>query len=103
MAFNLWTYYLLQDGYCHANKSLAAVNLASYTNVTAYDQEALKFAISAKGPVSVGIDASHMSLSFYADGVYYEPACGKVSVDGPLHSRKYPRNGNIQPPTLLCS
>lgn len=52
------------------------VKITGYTNVTAYDQEALKFAIANKGPISVGIDASHKSLSFYADGVYYEPDCG---------------------------
>ncbi|XP_052777162.1 digestive cysteine proteinase 1-like isoform X2 [Mya arenaria] len=68
--------YLAQDGYCHDEKVTAMVQVASYVNVTAYDQEALTFAISSNGPVSVAIDASHLSLSFYADGVYYEPQCG---------------------------
>lgn len=68
--------YLAQDGYCHDDKAPSMVKLTGYTNVTAYDQEALTFAIASKGPVSVAIDASHKSLSFYADGVYYEPECG---------------------------
>jgi len=28
------------------------------------------------GPVSISIDASHPGLSFYTNGVYYDPACG---------------------------
>ena len=53
------------------------MKLSGYVNVTAYDQDALTLAIANKGPVSVAIDASHKSLSFYANGVYYEPACGE--------------------------
>ncbi|CAH2240377.1 jg26416, partial [Pararge aegeria aegeria] len=33
------------------------------------------FAIFKYGPVSVAIDASHKSFSFYSNGVYYEPKC----------------------------
>jgi len=33
-------------------------------------------AIYEKGPISVAIDASHKSFSFYSHGVYYEPECG---------------------------
>ena len=38
----------------------------------------LKMAIATHGPTAVGIDASHKSFSFYSDGVYYEPQCGKL-------------------------
>ncbi|XP_052215701.1 digestive cysteine proteinase 1-like isoform X1 [Dreissena polymorpha] len=91
--------YLAQDAYCHDDKVSSIVQLSGYTNVTAYDQEALAFAIATKGPVSVAIDASHLSLSFYADGVYYEPACGSGPDDldhavlavgyGTLNGEKY--------------
>ena len=66
-----------QDGYCHVNNvTNAAAKISSYVNVT-NSRDALKAALAFKGPISVGIDASHKSLSFYANGVYYEPACGK--------------------------
>ena len=55
------------------------MQLQNYVNITAYDQQALKFAIAHMGPVSVAIDASHKSLSFYANGVYYDSACGKLN------------------------
>ena len=46
-----------------------------YKNVTSGDLNALKVAIAKHGPISVGIDASHRSLSFYSHGVYYEDQC----------------------------
>ena len=54
--------------------------LTGYVNITSGDQDALTAAIATKGPISVAIDASHKSLSFYANGVYYEPQCGKLKL-----------------------
>ena len=54
--------------------------LTGYVNITSGDQDALTAAIATKGPISVAIDASHKSLSFYANGVYYEPQCGKLKI-----------------------
>ena len=50
-------------------------------NVTSGSTDALKVAIAKHGPVSVGIDASHKSLSFYSSGVYFEPKCGNTLDD----------------------
>ncbi|ELT93269.1 hypothetical protein CAPTEDRAFT_181131 [Capitella teleta] len=73
--------YLAQDSYCHiANVSNTIATISSYVNVTS-TTEGLRAAIAFKGPISVGIDASHKSLSFYANGVYYEPACGNKPDD----------------------
>ncbi|XP_069751195.1 digestive cysteine proteinase 1 [Narcine bancroftii] len=69
--------YLGQNGFCHYNKSTLVAKIKSYTNVTSGDSEALKMAIFKNGPVAVGIDASHKSLRFYSNGVYYEPKCKK--------------------------
>ena len=40
--------------------------------------KALVQAIYEHGPISVAIDASHLSFAFYSHGVYYEPSCGKL-------------------------
>lgn len=77
--------YLAQDGYCQKNNIKPVVNIQDYVNITSGDKQALMLAIANKGPISVGIDASHKSLSFYANGVYYEPACGNT-VDDLDHS-----------------
>ena len=51
--------------------------MTSYVNVTPYNEQALKVAMAKHGPISVAIDASQKSLTFYSSGVYYEPKCGK--------------------------
>lgn len=73
--------YLGQDGYCHFNASDVAAKIDGYVNVTSGSEEMLRIAIATHGPTAVGIDASHKSLSFYADGVYYEPKCGSTPDD----------------------
>jgi len=55
----------------------ATAHMKGFVNVTSGDIDALKAAVATQGPISVAIDASHRSLSFYANGVYYEPDCGK--------------------------
>ena len=66
-----------QDSFCHFNPTKVGAQLSGYVNVTSGSLDALKEAIATKGPVAVGIDASHLSFVFYANGVYYEPKCGK--------------------------
>jgi C1A family cysteine protease len=75
--------YLGIDGFCHVDDptTVMALQIQSYGNVTSGDLDALKVAIAKHGPVSVGIDAAHKSLSFYSDGVYFEPECGNTLDD----------------------
>ncbi|XP_023327352.1 digestive cysteine proteinase 1 [Eurytemora carolleeae] len=67
--------YLGQDGYCNLNQSSVGLKIKGFVNVTSGDVDALKVAIASKGPISVAIDASHKSLSFYSSGVYFEKDC----------------------------
>jgi len=67
----------VQDGYCKVKNVTATAQMKGFVNVTSGDLDALKAAIAAHGPISVAIDASHRSFVFYANGVYYEPSCGK--------------------------
>jgi len=53
-------------------------NITGFVNVTPRNVEALKIAIAKHGPISVAIDASHKTFSFYSHGVYYDPVCGKI-------------------------
>jgi len=72
--------YLGADGYCHLENATIAAPIKGYVNVTSGDLDALKVALFKHGPISVAIDASHKSFSFYANGVYYEPKCGKIPI-----------------------
>ncbi|EDO41322.1 predicted protein [Nematostella vectensis] len=73
--------YLGADGYCHKKDAEIGATITGYVNITEGDLSALKTAIAQKGPISVSIDASHKSLSFYSYGVYYEPKCGNKNED----------------------
>lgn len=67
--------YLGQDGYCHVNNVTLTAKITGYVNVTSGDENALRLAIVKHGPISVAIDASHRTFSFYSNGVYYDPEC----------------------------
>jgi len=68
--------YLGQDGYCHVNNVTLTAKITGWVNVTSGDEAALQLAVVKHGPISVAIDASHRTFSFYSNGVYYEPKCG---------------------------
>ncbi|XP_059155052.1 digestive cysteine proteinase 1-like [Physella acuta] len=74
-------HYLAIDGFCRSRVVQPVVQLANYTDLPEGDLGALKLAIFNKGPVSVSIDASQDSFTFYANGVYYEPNCKKRPKD----------------------
>ena len=55
------------DGFCHMNDSNVEIGfqIKDFVNVTSGDTHATKVALAKHGPLSVGIDASHRTLSFY--------------------------------------
>jgi hypothetical protein len=48
--------YLQEDSFCHHDTVIKGTKILGYVNVTEGNEEALKIAISKKGPVSVGMD-----------------------------------------------
>ncbi|XP_068142438.1 digestive cysteine proteinase 1 [Drosophila tropicalis] len=77
--------YLGQDGYCHVSNATLVAPITGFVNVTSNDPNAFKLALLKHGPLSVAIDASPKTFSFYSHGVYYEPEC-KNDVDGLDHA-----------------
>lgn len=65
--------YLGQDGYCHAKNVSVVAPITGFVNVTSGNENAFKVALFKKGPLSVAIDASQRTFTFYSHGVYYEP------------------------------
>merc|ERR1719378_840165 len=67
-----------QCEYSVANK---AATLVSFHDLPTKNENALQQASATIGPISVGIDASHMSFQMYSGGVYYEPDCSETELD----------------------
>ncbi|CAG5129120.1 unnamed protein product [Candidula unifasciata] len=67
--------YLAIDSFCKKKLVTPVVQITNYTTIPQGDLATLKLSIFNKGPISVAIDASHKSFSFYSNGVYYEPDC----------------------------
>ncbi|XP_054749842.2 procathepsin L-like [Lytechinus pictus] len=73
--------YKAVDGQCHFKKSDVGATVTGYTDVTSGSEKALQKAVAHEGPISVAIDASHMSFQLYKSGVYNEPACSSTLLD----------------------
>lgn len=65
--------YLGQDGYCKLENVTLVAPVTGWVNVTKGDPNALKVALLKHGPISIAIDASQKSFTFYSHGVYFDP------------------------------
>jgi len=73
--------YTAEDGQCKFDKSEAKATVTGYVDVKSEDEDALKQAVATVGPVSVAIDASHLSFQMYTSGVYHEFLCSQTRLD----------------------
>ncbi|UYV60956.1 MCM2 [Cordylochernes scorpioides] len=65
--------YKAEDDYCHYNKSNIGATCKGYKKINK-DEESLKQALAAEGPISIGIDAGD-NFRDYKGGVYNDPYC----------------------------
>lgn len=68
-------HYLGVDGKCHAKDVQKSVKISGFVNVTQYSVNDLKKALVENGPISVAINASPKTLTFYSNGVLDDPKC----------------------------
>lgn len=73
--------YTAMDGKCAFDKKNVGATLSSCNDISSGDEGALANAINMIGPISVAIDASHMSFQTYTSGIYYEPDCSSQFLD----------------------
>ncbi|XP_076013879.1 cathepsin L.1 [Genypterus blacodes] len=73
--------YEAEDGSCRFNPNTIGATCTGYVDVTSGSEDALKQAVATIGPISVAIDASHMSFQLYVSGVYDEPDCSSEDLD----------------------
>lgn len=69
------------NGKCKFSASNVGANDTGYVDVKAKDEAALQEAVATVGPISVAIDASHMSFQLYAGGVYHNWFCSETRLD----------------------
>jgi len=62
-------------GSCLFDKRYIAIAIAGAVNISEGGEQSLKESVAIFSPVSVEVDASHISFQAYKSGVYYEPAC----------------------------
>lgn len=73
-----------RDGQCKADAGTQPNpqgEVTGHTDVPQGNEDALVNALASTGPVSVAIDASHMSFQFYSHGTYYESSCSSSQLD----------------------
>jgi len=68
------------DGTCAFKASDVGATISSYKDVTSGDENALLEAANQQ-PVSVAIDASHISFQLYTGGVYHSILCSTTKLD----------------------
>ncbi|KAM8737901.1 cathepsin L.1 [Acanthopagrus schlegelii] len=73
--------YEAEDGQCRFKPDSIGAKCTGYVDVKQGDEDALREAVATIGPVSVGIDASHVSFQLYQSGMYDEPDCSSTDLD----------------------
>jgi cathepsin L len=73
--------YTAKDGKCKFDTANIGATDNGYVDIKSGDEKALESAIATVGPISVAIDASHLSFQLYKSGVYYEPKCSTTQLD----------------------
>jgi len=67
--------YEAKDDKCRYNPATKGATDVGFVDIPENDEEKLKEAVANIGPISVAIDAGHLSFQLYKSGVYDEPAC----------------------------
>jgi len=73
--------YAAKDQTCQFNAQNVGATDTGFVDVASKDENALKQAVATVGPVSVAIDASHISFQLYSHGVYHEFFCSQTRLD----------------------
>lgn len=73
--------YFSQNQLCKYKKEDFGASITGYIDLPSGNESALQEAVALVGPISVAIDASHLSFQFYQEGVYEEPDCSSVDLD----------------------
>jgi len=68
-------------GPCEFDASKVVATCTGYVAVESGDEDALQEAVATIGPISVCIDANHLTFMYYTSGVYYNENCSSEYLD----------------------
>ncbi|XP_045386646.1 procathepsin L-like [Lemur catta] len=72
--------FVARDEVCKCKPENSVANDTGFVDVPVWEKARMK-AVAIVGPISVAIDAGHMSFQFYKSGIYYEPECSSKDLD----------------------
>ncbi|KAL3886607.1 hypothetical protein ACJMK2_026591 [Sinanodonta woodiana] len=73
--------YTEKNGVCKFKRANVGATAVSCLDIEQGSETDLQKAVATVGPISVGIDASHVSFQLYKTGVYTESSCSSVNLD----------------------
>lgn len=73
--------YQAHDENCRYTSANIGSTCKSYVDIPSKSESDLQAASATIGPISVGIDASHLSFQLYHSGVYHSYICSQTSLD----------------------
>ncbi|XP_053538713.1 cathepsin L [Ictalurus punctatus] len=73
--------YEATDGDCRFKPATVGATCTGYVDINSEDENALQKAVANIGPISVAIDAGHISFQLYESGIYNEPNCSSEDLD----------------------
>lgn len=86
--------YRAVDSTCKFNTADVGATISGYVDVTKDSESDLQVAVAIIGPVSVAIDASHISFQFYSSGVYDPLICSSTNLDHGVLAVGYGTDGS---------
>ncbi|XP_076370288.1 cathepsin L-like peptidase [Tachypleus tridentatus] len=69
------------DEKCKFKPDCIGATITGYKDIPSGDEQSLKNAVATVGPISVAIDAGHISFQLYSGGIYNEPSCSSSLLD----------------------
>jgi len=76
-----YPYRAVTEPFCKAKEGSVGATMSSFVDIKRGSIEGLQQALATIGPISVAMDASHMSFQHYKTGVYDEPKCSSIKLD----------------------